>query len=713
MKSILIFILIILSVDLSAAENFKIYGVVRDSHSQEPIVGANVYVENTSFGAATDQDGIFSFEINGLKSSHTLIVSYVGYHDYHLKITFPLTENKQLDISLKESAIMMDQIVVTGTRSERMLKHSPVTTQVINQKKIQETGASDLAEVLERVTGVTVTSNTLGTGTSTVELQGFGSNHVLVMVDGVKMIGRVRGELDISQIPTSQIERVEIVKGSTSTLYGSEAMGGVINIITKMPEKKLDVNTSAQIGSYGKVNTSIDIGGSVDGWLQKANFNYRKSSGYDLDKSTPAWNGTAFNKYHANYSVSKKFGDNLKVQTILNYFQEDQRAVADRDFETIVDNRYITGRVGVENQLQDNFKITMGVEYAYSNHDQDKKVIRSGSIVNEKPTIENLGKGELLFDWSVDNTDRDITQRINGGYSYESEYINTDRITGNGQKSNSLHNFFVQDEVKLDQFTLSPGFRMDDHSAYGTHFSPKLSAMYSPAYNIRFRASYGTGFRAPSFKELYWNYYSSIGYWVHGNPNLEPENSKSYNIGAEFWTDKDYHSRLNFFYNTINNLIDFRFTNLVDGVSNYTMANIDGAKTWGAEWDMEYYPNEWFETSLGYYYLDSKDDLTNQPLQLKPKHRANLKFTFKLPLEIRFSITSQITDKKFYFDSDDPASQQKHWLEGYTLFHTDLSVPIIKHVNLNFGVKNISDYVNKEWGPMPGREYYATINTNF
>lgn len=694
--------------------NRLITGKVTDTEHNEPLVGANVMIRGTSFGASTDEEGRFQLDVTHLHpGSYKLGVSYVGYHDHYTDLSIPTNGKNEYNFRLKESALTLDQIVVTGTRSERMLKHAPVTTQVIKEETIAESGAANLAEVLQRVTGVTVESNALGTGTSTVELQGFGSNHVLVMVDGMKMIGRVRGDLDISQIPSGQIERIEIVKGATSTLYGSEAMGGVINIITKKPKEHLQVNTSTQIGNYGKINTNVDLGGTINGWMQKANFSYRRSSGFDLDKSTPVWNGTAFNKYNGSFMLKKDITAKTSFQANVNYFQEDQRAVADHDFETVVDNKYVSAKIGFENRYNDNLKTTLGIEYSNSYHDQDRKVRRSGFIVNEKPTIEKLYKGEVLFDWTPDYSNTALSHKINGGYSFESESIETERVFGSGEKTNSLHNIFIQDEMRIDMFTFSPGIRVDKHSVYGTYYSPKLSAMLSPAYNIRIRASYGHGFRAPSFKELYWDYFSSIGYQIEGNPKLQPEDSESLNLGAEFWTENNYHTRINLFYNRIMNLIDFRFIEFNNGVSRYTLANISGARTWGAEWDMEYYPNDWFETGLGYYYLDSKNDINDQPLQLKPKHRTNLRFGFKFFNDFKLTTTIQTSSRKFYYSADDPEETHKNWLEAYSLFHADLSVPIISQINMNIGIKNITDYVNLEWGPMPGREYYVTFNTKF
>ncbi len=132
----------------------------------------------------------------------------------------------------------MSSIVITGTRTERYLKDVPVTTQVIKGAKLRESGPMDVSQILNELTGVAVVENQFGTG---IELAGFGADHILVLIDGMEILGRTNGQLDISQISTDQIERIEVVKGASSALYGSEALGGIINIITKTPQKDFNI----------------------------------------------------------------------------------------------------------------------------------------------------------------------------------------------------------------------------------------------------------------------------------------------------------------------------------------------------------------------------------------------------------------------------------------------------------------------------------------
>ena len=713
MKRFLIFTLLILN-PLNASETlFKIYGTVTDASTFAPLAGANIFIEGSNQGAAADEKGLFNFQVNGITGIQTLITSYVGYYDYRLEVNYPLTEDLKIDIPLKESALKMDQIVVTGTRTERMLKHSPVTTQVISEEKIKTSGASNLAEVLNRVTGVSVANNSRGAGASTVELQGFGSNRVLVLVDGVKMIGRVEGKLDISQIPASQIQQIEIVKGATSTLYGSEAMGGVLNIITKKPGKGFMVNTSTQVGSYGKLNANFDFGSTFLGLTQQANVSYRRSDGFDLVDSTAIQDGPSFNKYQGGLKLKKEFNEKDNLLLTLNYFQEEQRSLIDSDNENILDNSNFAGRVGFEMYATEEVKLAFGIEYSNYHHKIIESALRYENEDLKSKNIENLTKADLLFDWDLET--ENISQNINGGYSLEFEDIKTDRLRGNDKKYITLHNFFLQDEIKIGMFNFSPGLRLDAHSEYGTELSPKLAIMVSPRYNLRLRASYGHGFRAPSFKELYINFnHSQYGYRIDGNPDLMPERSESLNLGAEFWTEKNYHTRINIFFNDITNHITTHPVDTSDsGLVSHVYANISGAQTWGMEWDMEYYPFDWFETGMGYYYLGSKDEFTNHSLPLNPKHRANFRFAFKLPMDMKLAVTTQYSDKKFYYPKSEDGDYSRVWVEGFVQIHSNLRLKLFDNYSINFGIKNLTDYVNKKIGPMPGREFYATLNTNF
>ncbi|KAA3617077.1 MAG: TonB-dependent receptor [Calditrichaeota bacterium] len=695
----------------SIAGNTKILGLVTDAEHSEPLVAANIYIEGTQFGSTSSTTGEFELNLDQLEpGNYTLICSYIGYYEYQASIQLIKNQTLKHNIVLKESALTLDQIVVTGTRSERLLKHSPVSTQLIKKETIIKSGASDLAELLSSTTGVNVTSNGIGTGTSTVELQGFGSEHVMILVDGMKMIGRVDGKLDVSQIPSSLIERIEIVKGATSTLYGSEAMGGVINVITKQPKDELSFDSNIKYGSYGKLDTDFSVGSDFLGFQPLLNVSYRKHDGYDLDKKTTRTDATSYDKYQTQLKVRKQFSEYFDVILQTHFHDEVQTITANDIFKNRISNDYFTANTKIEHNWIKNAKITTISEFSTYNHHFDQIVISSGFLKKgEAPTTENLFKNEILF--SHESHD----YKINGGVGFETESLKSDRIK-NTEADRYVFNSFFQNELILSSWTtIVLGGRFDKHSIFGEQFTPKASLMFSPSYNNRIRLSYAQGFRVPTFKDRLLDYYnSSVNYLIKGNLDLRPEHSNAYNLGFEFWSEKQYHSRLNFFYNRISNLIDYQVIGKVDGALHITYMNVENAQTWGAEWDMEYYPTSWLETSIGYNYFDSYSKKTKTPLQFKPKHRVNLRFSLSFPNNIVLNILGQVTSKKFSFIGEDfiPIDGNKIWIDGYYLVNANINFPVWNQVSGQVGVNNLNDYVDKVWGPMPGREFFSSIKIN-
>ena len=711
MKKWFLIIVIIPTFLLTAAKGKSVKGFVIDKNTNKPLVGANILVKDFHVGCSADTAGWFELDISQFQDGdYFLQVLYMGYHSLEYPISIPYKYKKPLLIYLKPSLLQLDQIVVTGTRTERFLKDTPVSTRVIRAEQLRESGSSDIGQALSEITGITINENQFGAGVNTVEIQGFGSEHVQILLNGVKMIGRVNGQLDISQIPISQVERVEIVKGAASTLYGSEAMGGVINIITKKADDKLGIGMELHGGSYGRLDGAVSVSLPFGKWHSALNLSYRKYDGYDLDEGTVQEDATAFQKYHGQFTINGQLTDYLTLNMESLYYAEDQAVVSSSIFKDKINNGRKALRIEAKaKELFSEFNLKTGVEYSFYNHLFDRIVLSSGYLKKGSLSTERLAKADALFDFYVG------THQINGGFALESEKINSDRVVG-GKRQAMLYNLFLQDEWPvLDWLTVLGGIRLDAHSIYGKQFSPKIAAMISPTGKSRLRLSYAAGFRAPSFKELYLDYTNiSVGYHIEGNSDLEPETSRAYQADFELWNDNDYHLRIHLFYNRIKNLIDYDYLGVIEGFGTYRSANLLAAKTWGVDWDMEYFPLSWLNLSLGYSYLDSWDETTANPLTFKSKHKGQAALKFKFDNGLRISLRGQYFGKKFYWMEWDEVSNggTKDWISDYVLFHANLSFPVLGKFRATLGGRNLSDYVNKKWGPMPGREFYIGLAYN-
>jgi len=677
-------------------------GSISDSESGEPLGYANVFFEGLDVGTITNEYGYFSFSELPFDEG-ILKVSMMGYEPVSRSIRFPT--KMSLDLRLEKTLIEMSSIVITGTKTERYLKDVPVTTQVIKGAKLRESGPMDVSQILNELTGVAVVENQFGTG---IELGGFGADHILVLIDGMEILGRTNGQLDISQIATDQIERIEVVKGASSALYGSEAMGGIINVITKKPQKDFNILLSGDAGSYGRLNGDITLMGGVGNWRSKLFANRRKYGGNDSNNNSLWENGSSYTKYNTGLRIDNPGILDGILRLDSRVFFETQNLNTENIFEDVTDNLRLTNRLEYEGNRK-TIQYKTGLEYSYFNHLYEQFVMSSGYKKSSDRTIDNLFKVDMTFQREISN------HLMNGGIGYEYESIESDRINTNKQNSNLIFGF-AQDEWHLNQkLTFLAGFRIDDHSLYGSYLSPKFSIMFKPEPISRIRFSYGNGFKAPTFKELFLDYHIlQIGYNIIGNPDLEPEISNSLIFDMERWHTNKYHGRVNIFYNEIQNLIDYVSRGFNEtGQHVWQTANIYKAITKGFDIDLTYFFTRKIEFTVGYSYLDTWDVDNKSPINLRAKHKGNSKLRIQLPFDIKFNVRAQYVGERYFGEEGiTDGIFQESWIDEYFLLHTNLNIPIIKKIGLTVGINNITDVYDAVWGPMPGREWYIGLRFN-
>ena len=205
-----------------------ISGYILDSVTKQAIPNANVYIRSTGNGTESDVEGYFTLEIYS-DSSFVLEISHIGYSKQFVSATYPF--NNDLIILLEETYYKMHDLVVTGTRRQKILQNTPIATEVINENIINNSGVQTIGQLLSLRSGVSLSSSV--EGGSVVNIMGMDSKYILILVDGQPIVGKFNGRVSLDQIPIQVVKKIEIIKGPNSSLYGSEAMGGVINIITK------------------------------------------------------------------------------------------------------------------------------------------------------------------------------------------------------------------------------------------------------------------------------------------------------------------------------------------------------------------------------------------------------------------------------------------------------------------------------------------------
>lgn len=564
------------------------------------------------------------------------IVTILFFHIIYITVT------AQQDTLFSKT---LNELVITATRTERKLGNVAVPVQIISQKTIKQSGSQRLNDILSEQTGLYITSSgatsSAGGGVfgNGVQIQGLSPDYTLILMDGEPIIGRQGGVLDLSRLTVNNIKKVEIVKGPSSSLYGSEAMGGVVNIITEQAQmNKLDASFR-----YGRFNsTDANISGSIKNakWGMQLFGNRNSSDGFDLDKSSPGKTVDPFYNYTSQMRLHFNPTEKTKISLSGRYYYEKQ----DNNFQTqdISSNTNISiigdGRV---KDLNMNPVITQ----QFSNKLRSSMRFYFSRYEYEQNLVKETDKSDYYYDffqqdfYRVENqTDINLPAKnfLSVGGGLVAEKLNTTRYAG--KRSNDIRYLFMQDEWRAsERITLIGGLRYDNNTAYQSRLSPKLAGQYKVNDKLRINASYGAGFKAPDFRQLFLNFLNTAagGYVVYGANEitvtqleeqkqqgilsdilprayelalLEPEISKGLNIGAHYDVNDRLNFNFNLFRNDINNLIQ---VDIIAFRSNaapvYSYFNVKEAFTQGAELNASYQLNNQLQLSGGYQYLLTAD----------------------------------------------------------------------------------------------------------
>lgn len=681
----------------------QINGKVIDSKTGEALVGANVLVKNSKIGTTTDKNG--NFTINNINlSKFTIVASYISYLEDSVKVDMEQLKSNYI-LKLKPSFLKMNEIVTTSTRTSNYLKNAPVSTYVINSEELESIGATDVSKALEWIGGLSINQSQYVTD---LEVQGLSGKQVLVLIDGIKLIGKFNEKFDLSQIPSSGIERIEIVKGASSAIYGSEAMGGVVNIITKSPKDIFSFSVKSDYGSYGRWNSNLNAYLPFNSWKSNINLTYRRFDGYDMDKSTIWQDGSQYDKYDALIKIEGPLFSFAKLELSANLFKEDLSIIRNEIFKNYTYNKRNNFSIRVSKEINEISKINFNTEYSNYSHVMDEKVLSSGYMITGQETKNSLYRNELLYNTTLNS------HQLLFGYNYEHEKNSSDRISG-GEKSTDLHSLFGQDEYKFnDVISFVLGLRYDNHSNYGGQLSPKFAFLHSPFPNLRVRLNYGSGFRAPSFKELFMDYYNEgVGYRVFGNPNLKPEISNSYSFNIEYWSNDDWQLKTTLFYNSVKDMIEYSFVEYKDHITTYKAQNVQKVKTWGCEFEFKISLFDFVEQYFTYNYTDTKDELLNRELSFRSKHRGNLITKFYLTSEIDLQLRQQFYSKQKYWGEDVAETTGEKFIEGKYLLYLYANFKLPYNLKIYSGINNLTNKYDIQWGPLPGREWFLGLQYNF
>jgi outer membrane receptor for ferrienterochelin and colicins len=709
----------IVLLQFAIAFSSSISGAIRDSQTREPLPGATVAIDKTAIGAAANSDGYFTI---GNVTSEMLPVSLkihiIGYKDKVIELAqFP---RKDLEIFLEQTSWKMEDMVVTATRRKYMLKVVPVTTELITADDFKKSGALTVDNALDSHIGIDISDDLSGRG---ISLRGVDPSRVLVLVDGNRVIGRVRGSLDLGQIPLSNVKQIEIVKGTGSTLYGSEAMGGVVNIITGDPAKKSDLTLGSQYGSFNSYDFGGGLNSFVGGFPSALNIKYEHTDGFDLDKSTENTEGLEnINRFNIDNKTIFRLSQDWKIDANIGFMAERkiwiEQLIAQGsggsdttyNFDDYEHNYRYDLALNSKWKLEDSAELSVGAHGSYYDHKWEK-FTRTDYLSDLSKSIDDIGELSLAYNRKLGKG-----HTFTFGGDWVTERLKSAQLAV-GDKRIYHGDLYTQYEWQpRKSLILMPGIRWENHQTYGNHYNPSFNLMWNPNSLFTLRGSVGRGFRAPSIKELYFEFdHRAAGYIVYGGGDtLDPETSINYSITAEINYKRRAMHRVSYFRNDLKHLIDFDSGYFGDpnyplGIYHYV--NVLKARTEGLEWETEIKVIDPWDLSFSYTYLIPRNLIDNIDLINRPRHTLKFSTTYELKRwDAGINFWGNWHSRKLWTLRVDTPDRES---DLYAPARMTLSASVTKKLMTNFDllakVDNLTDNVNANYFYWPERNYSISL----
>lgn len=762
-----VFFIFVYHFTLKAETNATINGYVFDSKNK-PIPSVRVAIPSLKKQTFTDAKGFFNLkDVN----TQTLLVTFsrIGYLAKDTLITVSTTS--EYFIYLDESDIITSDIVVTGTRTYKHIENLPMPIEVVSSSQIKDKAYLRLDEVLSQEMGIPMTENR-GRG---MQIQGMDADYTLVLLNGEPMSNRTGGVFNISRFSIGNLSRIEVVRGPSSSLYGSSALAGVVNLITEKPTKPLDIGLSARYGTHH----TYDVAGEVNASLFNKKLGIRtfidnyRTEGFSLipsviEKIVPENNNWTINTelfYDIASTVRARLNGRHNSEQIGNSYkiiEGNNENIINTTVTNIENNASININHSISNRYDLDIRL-YGSDYLTKTLDVFN---RTEEIYDSYKFRHRIGKAELQ------STALMGLHQVTGGFGLQLDEVESGQID-NGVKGTQLYFAYLQDDWQLsDKLNLIGSLRYDGHNDYADNLSPKIAMSWSVIPDLILRASVGSGFKAPTFEQLYLNWsLASEGYSVFGIKNfktefnklgstgqlsdtlinldkiidLTPELSWAIDLGGTLSLSDNFELKLNIFRNNVNGLIEFLPVAIKsNGRLLYTYFNLNRIYTQGLETRLRYVPIKNLNLQVHYQLLYSGDldviDILNSENQTqywkrdgirdrrvrpneygglfnRSRHSGtfNVDYNFEA-LDMILSLRGVYKSKYGYADRNgntilDDASE---YSDGYSLWHFLLTQNVFEQFRIHFGVNNIFDYKTQDTRLVTsGRTLFLGITYNY
>jgi len=668
-----------------------------------------------------------------------------------------LAENDTLTVEA------LEEVMVTATRTIRQLSSLPLPAQIISKSDIENSNTTKLNELLSEQTGL-LTVPDYGGGEG-IQMQGMDAQYTLILIDGMPLVGRSAGTLDLSRVSVGNVRQVEIVKGASSSLYGSDALGGVINILTAVPKDGFQGRIQHRMGTFHTHDTGATLQYQQGKIGLTAFINRYSSDGYDLrdheilNTVDPYKNHTVSNKLA--YAINKKTSLLLSGR----YFTQEQDYIATEELQGESNIREWNAQLALSHTFNSAWRSKFelyATRYRASEYLDDT----DGSRFSEGYYNQLLVRPELRLHYNP-SPEHSFTGGVGVNHkTLDRTYFSVQPVF------NAPYIYLQYDANPHDKINLILGARFDSHNKYQSKFSPKAAIRYELTDDLAIKGSVGVGFKAPDFRQLYFDFTNAtVGYTVLGYNavetviptmdatgqlsnilvpvsdfagGLKPESSVSVNFGVHYQPSPTLSLDANLFRNHITDLIDTQvIANKTNGQNVFSYYNVDQVYTQGLELNLGWKPTNQVKVSGGYQLLYAKDraaekafengtvfarenpgspafQLTEKDytgLYNRSKHMLNIKAFVSIPnWNANANIRATYRSKYGLYDSNTNSYLDAYddFVKGYAVWDLAFNKTYCKKYQLGIGVDNLFDYTDtKNINNLPGCLVYGKINIQF
>lgn len=594
----------------------------------------------------------------------------------------------------------LGEVVVTGTRTPKFLKDTPIQTRVITSREIEKTDATNIQDLLQQELPGVEFSYAMNQQTH-LNFSGFGGQGVLFLIDGERLAGETMDDVDFTRLNMDNVERIEIVKGAASALYGSNATGGVINIITKKTDKPWTLNVNGRLARHNeqRYGASFGLNGKRLGNMFTAN--YTDVDNFDVHSaagpvtriiSTVYGDRTLNLKDQLVWSPSR----NVEIGGRVGYFFRQTTRTAEQP------ERYrdFSGGLRIDWTLSDHDMLQ--ANYAFDQYDKsDYQKLRKLDI-RDYSNVRNTFR--LLYNHTFGSGDI-----LTAGADFMHDYLFNTNLDNTERKQDSF-DFFMQYDWRISQKLEAVGAVRYDYFSDGgeSRLTPKLNLCYKPVRNLSLRAGYGMGFRAPTLKEKYYDF-DMAGIWiVEGNAALKSEISHNLNLSAEY-VKGHYNLTASAYYNKVENKLATGapyFRTPSDKLPYLPYTNLDGYSVYGGEIGVQARWDNGMSACLTYAYTkeelptDKQGNAVNNQYIPARRHSLNVRYDYDRQFSARYGISAGISGRllsgteneeyRNYYDVSQGTVRVSY--PAYTMWKLSLVQRIGKAVKLTTALDNLFNY---------------------